>query len=159
MKLEMWVSVGFCPRLREYHVLIYILCRSCSQSVKVFTTFLYFDEDLMPDIYFWTLVDWGAVPKVYIFTNIRTLTRWKYVYIYIYIEPIYYFPPSWDIQTRHRKAGPSNNDSISELGISKINAWVCIHRLCLKIGMYEYAKNIYINTFFHSYTYLSSPSP
>lgn len=83
MKLEMWVSVGFCPRLREYHVLIYILCRSCSQSVKVFTTFLYFDEDLMPDIYFWTLVDWGAVPKVYIFTNIRTLTRWKYVYIYI----------------------------------------------------------------------------
>lgn len=65
-----------------YYIYIYSLSQllTVRKSIHHFCIFWW-----GPDMYFWTLVDWVAVPKVYMFTNIRTLTHWKYVYIYIYI--------------------------------------------------------------------------
>ena len=159
---EAW-NVGLCWVLPSYEGISCTYIYSLSQLLTVRKSIHHFC------IFWWGPDAWylfldscrlgGSSQGLYFHQYTHADTLEVCIYIYIYIEPIYYFPPSWDIQTRHRKAGPSNNDSISELGISKIDAWACIHRLCLKIGMYEYAENIYINTFLHSYTYLSFPSP
>ena len=90
------------------------MCRSCRQSVKGFTTFWYFEEDLIS--FFGLLWIGGGNSQGLCFYKCKHADTWKYAYWGHIL-----LPPSWNIQTRHRKAGTWNmihHDSISEFRVS-----------------------------------------
>ena len=90
------------------------MCRSCKQSVKGVTTFWYFDEDLIS--FFGLLWIGGGNSQGLCFYKCKHADTWKYAYWGHIL-----LPPSWNIPTRHRKAGTWNmihHDSISEFRVS-----------------------------------------